>query len=94
MKTGKPEDQEPKMKNSNVILFTRSELYVLSFPSSSPFCKKKMKNSEIFVWKLDKRDKRGVCYGEIVACVSDVEERKKGVGMGREGKGFLFLILL
>ena len=55
---------------------------------------KKMKNSEIFVWKLDKRDKRGVCYGEIVACVSDVEERKKGVGMGREGKGFLFLILL
>ena len=43
-----------------------------------------------FGWKLDKEDNRGVCYGEVVACASGVEERKKGVGMGREGKGLPF----
>ena len=85
------------MTNNNVILITRSELYVLSFPSTSPFCQKKKRRRRRkkerfgnFVWRLDERDKRGVCYGEVVACVSGVEERKKGVGMGRDGKGFLF----
>ena len=49
---------------------------------------KKKKNEKFgnFGWTLDKEDKTGVCYGEVVACVSGVEEQKKGVGMGREGK--------
>ena len=52
--------------------------------------KKKNENFGNFGWKLDKEDNRGVCYGEVVACASGVEERKKGVGMGREGKGLPF----
>ena len=83
------------MKNNNVIFSTRSELYVLFFSPyyffhHHPSEKKKKKKFGNFGWKLDKEDKRGVCYGEVVACASDVEERKKGVGMGREGKGLPF----
>ena len=63
-----------------------SLLFSLLFLSSSPFCKKKKEKFGNFGWKLDKEDKRGVCYREVVACVSGVEVRKKGVGMGREGK--------
>ena len=73
------------MKNNNVIFSTRSALYALFFSPyyffhHQPSAKR----------KLDKEDKRGVCYGEVVACASGLEERKKGVGMGREGKGLPF----
>ena len=66
-----------------------SFLLIISF-IMTPSAKKKKEKCGNFGWKLDKEDKRGICYGEVVACVSDVEERKKGVGMGREGKGLPF----
>ena len=84
------------MKNNNVIFSTRSALYALFFSPyyffhHQPSAKKKKNEKNVnFGWKLDKEDNRGVCYGEVVACASDVEERKKGVGMGREGKGLPF----
>ena len=80
----------------NDILFTRSALYALFFSPyyffhHQPSAKKKKNEKFVnFSWKLDKEDNRGVCYGEVVACASGVEERKKGVGMGREGKGLAF----
>ena len=68
-----------------------SLLFSLLFLSSSTFCQKKKNEKFVnFGWKLDKEDNRGVCYGEVVACASGVEERKKGVRMGREGKGLPF----
>ena len=83
------------MKNNNVIFSTRSELHVLSFSPHHffhhhPSAKKKNEKFGNFGWKLDKADKRGICYGEVVTCVSSVEERKKGVGIGRDGKGLPF----
>ena len=73
MKTGKPEDQEPKMKNNNVIFSTRSALYALFFSSYYFFHHQP---------SAKKKNEKVVNFG--------VEERKKGVGMGREGKGLLF----
>ena len=75
------------MKNNNVIFSTRSELYALFFSSyyffhHHPSAKKKKK---MWKFRLEVRKRRyGVCNGEVVACVSGVEERKKGVRMGRE----------
>ena len=67
-----------------------SFLLIISFIITLLQKKKKNEKFGNFGCKLDEEDKRGVCYGEVVACASDVEERKKGVGMGREGKGLPF----
>ena len=62
------------MKNNNVIFSTRSALYALFF---SPYYFFHHQPSA-----KKKKNEKFVNFG--------VEERKKGVGMGREGKGLLF----